>query len=107
MRAPVIKTLSAGAIVLTFLALFSWASSRAREQAVLKVRPGMPKHEVEKLLGPGVADQSGSADTAKWPTNRQQFSYRANPSLWYGRWEDALIVSYTNDAVSNTERCGL
>jgi hypothetical protein len=107
MRVPVMKIISAGAAVLIILGLFSWVSARARERRVLKVMPGMPKPEVEKLLGSGVPDHSGSAETATWPTNRVQFSYRANPSLWYGRWEDELIVSYTNGVVSNTERCGL
>lgn len=107
MKATAKRIVAIGGVLLTLLGLFSWISARERENAVLKVMPGMHRKEVERLLGAGSPDQSGSAGMVTWPTNREQYSYRANPSLWYGRWEDALIVSYTNDAISNTERCGL
>jgi hypothetical protein len=101
------KTILLGAMLVILVGLGTGISARVRENAVQKVKPGMQKAEVETLLGPGKSDISSSGMKRDWPTGRQQFSYRGNPSLWFGRWEDELIVGYTNNIVSDTERCGL
>ena len=74
---------------------------------MLKIKPGMPKMQVEALLGAGQPDISSDGVEHQWPPNRKQYSYRGNPSLWYGHLEDQIIVGYTNDVVSDTTRCGL
>ncbi len=85
---------------------FTGLRALVREQRVLRVKPGMHRSEVERLLGAGIHDESHDpADTDEAP--RDQYAYRANPSLWYGRLEDALVVRYRNDVVSSISRVGL
>ena len=66
----------------------------------------MHRHEVERLLGPGVVDVMGYA-CGECPSERTQFAYTANPSLWYGRLEDTLVVCYVEEVVCATTRVGL
>ena len=97
---------TAGAVTAILLACTGLAA-RARESAMLKIKPGVHKTQVEALLGSGQPDTSSDGVEHHWPVGRKQYSYKGNPSLWYGRWEDELIVGYTNDIVSDTTRCGL
>jgi len=66
----------------------------------------MLKRDVERLLAIGQPDTMSPA-CENCPTGRTQFAYRGNPSLWYGRLEDRLVVCYTNDMVCDTSRVGL
>lgn len=77
-----------------------------REDRVLRVQPGMHRAEVERLLGPGAPDVSFDV-TEENPKIEDQHYYRANPSLWYGRFEDNLIVRYSNGRVVSISRIGL
>ncbi len=80
--------------------------ARAREERVLRVQPGMHRSEVERLLGPGSPDVSNDVSELN-PVVKDQFSYEGNPSLWYRRFEDSLVVRYTNDVATSTKRIGL
>lgn len=66
----------------------------------------MQKKEVERLLGPGTVDVM-SPECGVCPKGREQFAYEANPSLWYGRFEDTLVVCYASDVVCGVTRVGL
>ncbi len=99
-------TISA-AVVVAILVIFTGILALNKENRIRSISIGMHKTQVEALLGPGQPDISSDGVDHKWPPGRQQYSYKGNPSLWYLRWEDELIVGYTNDIVSDTERCGL
>jgi hypothetical protein len=92
--------------VVVIAALCTGVVARAREQRISRITPGMYKRDVERLLGAGGSDIMSPA-CERCPTGRTQFSYRGNPSLWYGRLEDTLVVCYTNDVVCDTTRVGL
>ena len=81
-------------------------AARLRENRVLQIKPGMKMEQVERLLGTGVADVMPTA-CQNCPKDRKQFAYDANPSLWYGRFEDKLVVCYNSDVVCATTRVGL
>jgi hypothetical protein len=103
-----IKQIAAAVGVVTIILLASTGlAARAKESAMRKVKPGMHKAEVEALLGPGLPDISSDGREHNWPPGRMQYCYKGNPSIWYLRWEDELIVGYTNDTVADTLRCGL
>src|ERR1043166_2510372 len=94
-------------LVLTALtAICTAVFARLRERKISQIRPGMQKRDVEHLLGVGQPDVMSPA-CENCPTERTQFAYRGNPSLWYGRLEDTLVVCYTNDIVCDTSRVGL
>ncbi len=81
-------------------------AARLRENRVLQIKPGMKMEYVERLLGAGVADVMPTA-CQSCPKDRKQFAYAANPSLWYGRFEDNLVVCYNSDVVCAITRVGL
>jgi hypothetical protein len=101
------KKIALALLVLTMLtALCTGVFARLREQKILQIRPGMQKRDVERFLGVGQPDIMSPA-CKNCPSERTQFAYRGNPSLWYGRLEDTLVVCYTNDMVCDTSRVGL
>jgi hypothetical protein len=77
-----------------------------RESKVRAVGVGITRAEVERLLGPGAPDTSPPA-CKDCPHQTAQMYYRANPSFWYGRFEDSLIVCYDGDRVCGISRYGL
>ena len=89
-----------------FALLSSYLSSKAIEERIVQIKIGMNKSEVELLLGNGKKDISWPT-CKKCPEKREQIWYKGNPSLWYGHFEDALIVCYANNAVCDFERYGL
>ena len=97
---------TAGAVIAILLTCTGLAA-RSRESAIRRVRPGVSKAQVEVVLGVGQPDISSDGQDHHWPPERKQFWYRGNPSLWYGRREDTLVVGYTNDVVSDIQRQGL
>ena len=101
------KIIVSAIAVMIIVGVFTGIAARVQEDRIRRIKPGMHKTEVEKLLGAGSPDISSSGKGEKWPPERKQYSYKGNPSLWYLRWEDELIVGYTNEIVSDTERCGL
>lgn len=80
--------------------------ARVRERAISQIKPGMHKRAVESLLGLGQPDIMSPA-CENCPDAREQLTYRGNPSLWYGRLEDTLVICYTNEVVCDTSRVGL
>ena len=77
-----------------------------REQKVLKIKIGMNKTEVENLLGSG-EEGSTVCSSQLCPKDPQHFWYPANPSFWFGRFEDTLLVCYDGKRVCSIERVGL
>jgi hypothetical protein len=105
MRKPV-KFLVVGVLASAMTLALTGIRARMREERILSVKPGVHRSEVERLLGPGVPDVSLDLADVK-PSGKDQYSYSGNPSLWYGRFEDSIIVRYTGDVVSTTTRIGL
>jgi hypothetical protein len=101
------KAIALAATIVAILAICTGMSAFDKETKIRQIKPGMNKTQVEALLGPGKTDGSSDGANHKWPSGRLQYSYEGNPSLWYLRWEDALIIGYTNDSVSDIQRCGL
>ena len=93
-------------VLCLFVAIFTGVAARLRERKMVQIIPGMHKGEVERLLGASRPDSMLPA-CEKCPTERSQYVYRGNPSLWYGRLEDTLVVCFTNDVVCDTTRVGL
>ena len=92
--------------LVSLVIVYTGLTARVREQKIVQVIPGMQKRDVDRLLGAGRPDiMSPACD--KCPTERAQYVYSGNPSLWYGHFEDALVVCYTNDFVCGITRVGL
>src|SRR5262245_45589242 len=85
-------------VLILLLAASTGVAARLRESKVKQIKLGISKSEVEQLLGKGYPDVS-SPVCEKCPPRREQFVYPANPSLWYGRFEDTLIVCYVDGVV--------
>ena len=102
-----LKRVSLAAITTgTLLSLATGLHAYDRERRVLAVRPGVPRAVVTRLLGDGapsvMAPLSGGGDASD-----EQRAFRGNPSLWYGRFEDTLVVRFAGGRVSGVERIGL
>jgi len=101
------KILAAVALIVIILAVCTGIPALDKEGKIRGIKPGRHKTQVQQLLGPGQTNSTSDGVNHKSSPGREQYSYKGNPSLWYGRWEDELIVGYTNDIVSDTTRCGL
>lgn len=85
------------AILTVVLVTHTWIAAQRREARVSSIRPGMQQREVEQLLGPG--SKVDPTDPWNW--------YEANPTLWYGRFEDKLYIYYEDGVVQEIDRIGL
>lgn len=95
-----------GVFLILSVAIATGIVAWTRESKVKSIRTGMPRAEVERLLGSGRASTTSPA-CGKCPAAREQFEYEANASLWYGHFADRLIVCYVNGTVCDTLRIGL
>lgn len=93
-------------VLIALLAIVTGVTAHVREGKLEQIRPGMRKRDVERLLGAGQPSIMSPA-CEKCPPGRTQYAYNANPSLWYGRLEDTLVVCYVGDVVCDTSRVGL
>lgn len=94
------------ALTMLLVVISTGVAAHSRESRVRQVQPGMPKSEVELLLGRGYPDVMSPA-CERCPPQHTQFAYEGNASLWFGRLEDMLVVGYVNDVVCDTTRVGL
>lgn len=80
--------------------LLSIVRSNHREIRILSVHVGSSRLEVEHYLGEGQPNHSHGTEEG-WLT------YEGNPSLWFGRFEDSVVVCYSNNMVVKMYRIGL
>lgn len=80
--------------------LISLVLANHREVRILNIHIGSNRFEVEHYLGEGKPNDT-HGDEKEW------FTYKGNPSLWFGRLEDSVIVCYSNNAVAEIYRIGL
>jgi len=78
----------------------------SKEKKINRIEIGMTEEKVVRLLGPGSVDHMSPA-CERCPETRKQKVYRGNPSLWYGRLEDFIVVCYVDGIVCDQSRVGL
>lgn len=93
------------------LALLGWVAITGifainREKRVENIRVGITEKEVVALLGPGRPDVMSPACN-DCPKERKQLAFKANQSLWYGRFEDSIIICFVDGVVCDFTRVGL
>jgi len=100
------KTALAVVALLAILTAATGILAYHREDKISQVKIGLHRSVVEDLLGTGFPDES-SPVCPGCPEIRTQLFYRGNPSLWYGRLEDNLVICYVDDVVCGMTRIGL
>ena len=88
------------AVIIVVWILLSLVYANHREIRILSVHVGSNRFEVEHYLGNGQPNHSHGIEEG-WLT------YEGNPSLWFGRFEDSLVICYSNNTVVKIERIGL
>lgn len=101
-------TWSAALILLTMLGTYLWTIYR---EAVLEsVTIGMPREEVERILGRPTQDRHALGmrpDCNVCPHADAEVVYKGNQSFWLGRLEDSLWVCYAANRVCGKHHVGL
>ena len=86
--------------------LISFSYSNHRELRVLNVQVGGSKHLVEHYLGSGRIGVTPKK-CSQCGSEVDNYIYKGNPSLWFGRLEDNLDICYLNNIVCEITRVGL
>jgi len=95
-----------GLVVLALAIVANLTYVNHREIRILSVKISSERLEVEEYIGKGRVDISGPA-CGKCFEGYRQFVYNGNPSLWFGRLEDSLVICYIKDKVCDINRGGL
>lgn len=95
---------------LAFIGVWCIASklvADSREEKIERIEIGLTEKEVEELLGSGEPDVMGFA-CEDCPKEKIQKVYDGNPSLlWYGRFEDSIVICFADGVVCGFTRVGL
>jgi len=95
-----------GICLLAFALLGNLAYVNHKEIRIISIKIGSDRLVVENYIGKGRVDISGPS-CGKCSKGYSQFVYKGNPSLWFGRLEDSLVVCYLNNKVCDINRVGL
>jgi hypothetical protein len=93
-------------LIIFVLLSVSFGIALHRENKVLSVSVGMGKSEIEKILGQP-AYPPRVKESQKGEVLSEEIYYKANPTLWFGRWEDNLVVTYKDGVSIVISRVGL
>jgi hypothetical protein len=79
----------------------------SKEKKIDRIEIGLTEEQVEALLGQGRPDVMGNA-CKDCPEKKIQKVYDGNPSLlWYGRFEDSIVICFADGIVCGFTRVGL
>jgi hypothetical protein len=90
---------------LVALSCGTWVLAAAKERKQRQLSLGIAQSQVEVVLGS--PKYPGQVITNEAHGVVTQLTYRGNPSLWYGRLEHYIRVSYRDGRVVEIERYGL
>jgi len=100
------KLISIISVVAVCFLVLSGGIALKKENRIKKVKEGMSESEVTELLGTGEVDVSGLRMEG-CPENAVKKSYKGNASLWYGRFEDSIVIWFSDGTVCGMKRVGL